>query len=52
MQKLILECIDGRCPTGVDKVKKVILTPKEKKAIFLRLEEEISKDKTKRGESS
>lgn len=35
------ECIDGRCPVGIDSVKKIGLTPQEKRAIFFCLKKEM-----------
>jgi len=39
----IHECIDGRCPVGVDSVKEIVLSKKEKRAIFVYLKREIGK---------
>jgi hypothetical protein len=38
-------CIDGRCPVGIDSLKKIGLTPKEKRAVYFGLKEEIFKQK-------
>ena len=34
-------CPDGNCPTGIDKVKKFGLTPREKRAIFFAIKRKI-----------
>ena len=39
------QCADGRCPPGIDSVKKIGLTQKEKRAIFFSLKKEIKKSK-------
>lgn len=38
-------CLDGRCPEKVDEVKKITLTPLEKRAIFFVLDREIERTK-------
>ena len=43
--KKLHECIDGRCPVGIDSVKKIGLTPQEKRAIFFCLKNEIKRSK-------
>ena len=43
----IHECIDGRCPVGIDTVKEIGLSPLEKRAIFFALQKEIDKTKEK-----
>lgn len=39
------QCIDGRCPVGIDSVKKIGLTPQEKRTIFFYLKKEMKKSK-------
>jgi hypothetical protein len=41
----IHECIDGRCPVGIDRVSEIGLSPLEKRAIFFVLKKEIDKAK-------
>jgi hypothetical protein len=41
----IHECIDGRCPPGIDVVTEIGLSPLEKRAIFFVLQKEIDKAK-------
>lgn len=36
-------CIDGRCPVGVDAIKEIGLSPLEKRAIFFSLESMIKR---------
>jgi hypothetical protein len=43
-----LKCVDGRCPAGIEQVKKIGLTPREKRAIFFSLKEKIFNLKLKK----
>jgi hypothetical protein len=45
-----LECIDGRCPVGVDTVKEIGLSLLEKRAIFFSLKKEMEKKLKKKAE--
>lgn len=38
-------CPSGTCPSGTDSIKKIRLTPSEKRAIFFCLKKEIFKQK-------
>lgn len=41
-------CPTGNCPEGIDMVKEIKLTPKEKRAIFFALKDKIFKLKKQR----
>jgi hypothetical protein len=43
-------CPTGNCPPGIEILKKVALTPREKRAVFFALKEEIFKQKRLRRE--
>jgi hypothetical protein len=35
------KCTDANCPPGIEQVRKIGLTPKEKRAIFFNIKEKI-----------
>jgi hypothetical protein len=46
------KCVDGKCPAGIEAIRKIGLTPKEKRAIFHSIVLNLKKEEGKEVEET